>query len=283
MLAFRHPLTREVAYGTQLADRRRATHAAAARATIELEPDRLDELAGLVAHHMEKGGETLEAARWFARAAHWAGHSQPRDALRLWQRVTELADELEESEETTALALLSRMLQLEYAWRLGMDREQAEALAAEAAEIAGRCGDLNSLALLKLLTSARPGVAETSSEWVARRRRGGRTWPTNRASPTCGSRSAAPPPTPTCAPAISTASKRRPTRCWSSIGGDPELGAGIVDRLPDRLGADGQSRRPARARHGPRRPSGCSTRRCAIADRASATPRPRAGRWAPRR
>ena len=167
VLAFRHPLTREVAYGTQLADRRRQTHAAAARATIELEPERLDELAGLVAHHMEEGGETLEAARWFARAAHWAGHSQPRDALRLWQRVTALADQLEEDEETLALALLSRMLQLEYAWRLGMDPAEAEALAAEAAAIAERCGDLNSLTLLKLLTGARPGVAGTSTEWVA--------------------------------------------------------------------------------------------------------------------
>jgi adenylate cyclase len=166
VLAFRHPLTREVAYGTQLAERRAATHAAAARATIELEGDRLDELAGLVAHHMEEGGETLEAARWFARAAHWAGHSQPRDALRLWQRVMALADELDESEETTALALFSRMLQLEYAWRLGMDREQAEALGAEATEIATRTGDLHSQALLKLLTSVRPGISEHTSEWA---------------------------------------------------------------------------------------------------------------------
>ena len=167
MLAFRHPLTREVAYGTQLAERRAATHAAAARATIELEQDRLDELAGLVAHHMEEGGEALEAARWFARAAHWAGHSRPQDALRMWQRVTALADGLDEGEEATALSLLSRMLQLEYAWRLGMDREAAEALGAEATEIATRVGDLRSLALLKLLTSARPGVAEHTAEWVA--------------------------------------------------------------------------------------------------------------------
>jgi class 3 adenylate cyclase/tetratricopeptide (TPR) repeat protein len=166
VLAFRHPLTREVAYGTQLAEQRAATHAAAARATIELEADRLDELAGLVAHHMEAGGEGLEAARWYARAAYWAGHSQPRDALRMWQRVTALADPLGESEETTALSLFSRMQQLEYAWRLGMEREQAEALEAEATAIATRTGDLRSLALLKLLTSARPGVAEHTSEWV---------------------------------------------------------------------------------------------------------------------
>jgi len=167
VLAFRHPLTREVAYGSQLADRRRETHSAAARATIELEPGRLDELAGLVGHHLAEGGETLEAARWFARAAHWAGHSQPRDALALWQRVTELTDGLEETDETVALALLSRMLQLEYAWRLGMDPAQAEALAAEATAIAERRGDASSLALLKLLTGARPGVAENSEQWVA--------------------------------------------------------------------------------------------------------------------
>jgi adenylate cyclase len=166
VLAFRHPLTREVAYNTQLAVRRRETHAAAARATIELEPGRLDELAGLVGHHMDEGGETLEAARWFARAAHWAGHSQPRDALRLWQRVTALSDELEENEETAALAMLSRMLQLEYAWRLGMDRAEADTLAAEAKKIALRRGDLPSQALLKILSSAVPGAPGHVQEWV---------------------------------------------------------------------------------------------------------------------
>jgi class 3 adenylate cyclase/tetratricopeptide (TPR) repeat protein len=167
VLAFRHPLTQEVSYGTQLGDRRAVTHAAAARAMIELEPERLDELAALVAHHMEVGGETREASRWFARAAHWAGHTRPQDALRLWQRVTELSDQLDDSEETRALAVSSRMLQLEYAWRLGMERKQADALAAEAAAIAERIGDVHALALLKLLTAARPGVADRASEWVA--------------------------------------------------------------------------------------------------------------------
>jgi class 3 adenylate cyclase/tetratricopeptide (TPR) repeat protein len=166
VLAFRHPLTREVAYGTQLAAGRAATHAAAARAIVELEPDRLDELAGLIAQHLEEGEEPLEAARWFARAAHWAGHSRPQDSLRFWQRVTELTDDLEEDEETIPLSLVSRMLQLEYAWRLGMDRDRAETLAAEATVIARDSGDLRSLALLKLLASARPGVAGHTDEWA---------------------------------------------------------------------------------------------------------------------
>jgi len=167
VLAFRHPLTREVAYGTQLAEQRAATHAATARALIELNPDRQDELAALVAHHMEAGGETLEAARWSAQAAHWAGHSRPHDALRLWRAVTDLVAELDESEETAALAVSSRLLQLDYAWRLGMDREEAARLEAEAEEIATRMGDLRSLALLRMLLSARPGLEQGTAEWIA--------------------------------------------------------------------------------------------------------------------
>jgi len=167
VLAFRHPLTQEVAYGTQLASSRAATHAAAARSVVELEPERLDELAALVAHHMEAGEEPLEAARWYARAGHHAGHSQPREALWMWRRVTELVDGLQEDEETVSLSLFSRMLQLEYAWRLGMARREAEALGAEALEIAERTGDLTARAMLKLLMAVSPGIAEYADQWVA--------------------------------------------------------------------------------------------------------------------
>ncbi len=167
VLAFRHPLTREVAYGTQLAEQRAATHAATARALIELNPERHEELAALIASHMESGDEPLEAARWAARAAHWAGHSQPHDALRLWSTVTRLADGLEENEETSALAVASRLQQLDYAWRLGMERERMARLETEAEEIATRIGDLRSLALLRMLLSGRPGLVQTTSEWIA--------------------------------------------------------------------------------------------------------------------
>ncbi|HEX3324423.1 MAG TPA: adenylate/guanylate cyclase domain-containing protein [Solirubrobacterales bacterium] len=167
VLAFRHPLTREVAYGTQLGDRRAATHSAAARAMIELEPERLDELAALVANHLEAGGETREAARWSARAAYWAGSSQPREAMRLWQVVMRLAGELEEDDEAAALAVTSRLLQLDFAWRLGMDSEEERRLADEAEKIAKRTGDLRSLALLRMATGARPGIPHRADTWVA--------------------------------------------------------------------------------------------------------------------
>jgi len=167
VLAFRHPLTREVAYGSQLGEQRAATHAAVARATIELNPERCDELAPLIASHMEAGGETLEAARWSARAAHWTGNSHPADALRLWRRTMELAAELPEGEETAALAVTSRLFQLQYAWRLGMDTVEEARLAAEAEEIATRTGDLRSLAMLKMATSARPGFDHRAEQWLA--------------------------------------------------------------------------------------------------------------------
>ena len=168
LLAFRHPLTREVAYGTQLGEQRARTHAAAARALIELNPpDRHDELAALIADHLRQGGESLEAARWSARAAHWAGHSRPRDALRLWHDVTELVAGLEEDEEVANLAIHSRLLQLQYAWRVGMNREEEARLAAEAEEIAARREDLHSLALLRVATSVRPGLEHHADEWLA--------------------------------------------------------------------------------------------------------------------
>jgi class 3 adenylate cyclase/tetratricopeptide (TPR) repeat protein len=166
VFAFRHPLTREVAYGTQLAEQRAKTHAAMARAMVELNPERHDELAALVAHHMEEGGEALEAARWSARAAYWAGSSRPVDAMRLWRRVMELVEALEENEETTALALMSRLLQLDFTWRLGMDSEEEARLIGEAEEIATRTGDLRSLAMLKMATSARPGKPHVAKTWL---------------------------------------------------------------------------------------------------------------------
>jgi tetratricopeptide (TPR) repeat protein len=61
----------------------------------------------------------------------------------------------------------SRLLQLDYAWRLGMDPEEERRLAAEAEEVAQRTGDLRSLALLKMATEARPGLMHDTSTWIA--------------------------------------------------------------------------------------------------------------------
>ncbi|HEX6652032.1 MAG TPA: adenylate/guanylate cyclase domain-containing protein [Thermoleophilaceae bacterium] len=148
LYAFKHPLTREVAYGSQLGERRAGVHAAVARAIIEWHSERLDERAALVAQHWQAAGEELEAARWHARAARWAGFNDPTHALEHWRQVRELADELPESAESMALGLAARVNALNYGWRLGMSTEQAEAAFSEAEAMAARAGDVRSRALL---------------------------------------------------------------------------------------------------------------------------------------
>ena len=67
--AFKHPLTQEVAYQSQLAERRARVHAAVARALEAMDPAGTGERAALLAHHYEAAGEALPAARWHDRAA----------------------------------------------------------------------------------------------------------------------------------------------------------------------------------------------------------------------
>ncbi len=67
--AFPHPLLRDVAYQSQLGERRARLHAAVAAALEKLRADRLGEHAALIAHHWEASGMRFEAARWKRRAA----------------------------------------------------------------------------------------------------------------------------------------------------------------------------------------------------------------------
>ncbi len=162
--AFTHPLTQEVAYGSQLGERRSAAHAAVARAITEQHPDRLDEWAALLAQHWESAGENLEAARWNVRAGTWAGTKDPTASLRHWRKVRELTDSLPESEETAALGLSARIFSLTYGWRLGIAGEEAEALFTEAEQMASKAQDLWSHAIL-LSTY---GVIKLSTDGVPR-------------------------------------------------------------------------------------------------------------------
>jgi class 3 adenylate cyclase len=145
---FKHALTQEVAYGSQLKERRRALHAKAAEAIASGSPERLEERAALVASHWEAAGEPLEAARWHARAAAWTGTGDPAAAFTHWQRVRELADELPESAETVALGLSSRTSLLNLGWRIGIGSKEAEALFGEGERIAAKTGDVRSRGLL---------------------------------------------------------------------------------------------------------------------------------------
>ena len=67
--AFRHPLMADVAYRSQLGERRARLHTSVATALETLHADRLGEYASLIAHHWEASGMRYEAARWKRRAA----------------------------------------------------------------------------------------------------------------------------------------------------------------------------------------------------------------------
>ena len=90
---FKHPLTQEVAYGSQLSDRRARAHHAVAAAIERTYPDGLDERAALLAHHCEASGDTLTAAGWHARAAVWAEPRSPADGMRHWRCVRRLVSD----------------------------------------------------------------------------------------------------------------------------------------------------------------------------------------------
>jgi class 3 adenylate cyclase/tetratricopeptide (TPR) repeat protein len=168
LCAFKHPLTQQVAYGSQLAESRTPVHAAVARAIAELYPERLDERAALVARHWEAAGETLEAARWHARAAAWAGYNDPTEALRHWRKVHRLADTLPESAETVALGLTARIWSLQFGWRLGISRKEAESLFTDAERMASQAGDIRSRALLLSIYGSVRGLGDGDVRAFAR-------------------------------------------------------------------------------------------------------------------
>jgi class 3 adenylate cyclase len=141
--AFKHPLTQEVALGSQLRDRQRRSHAAVAKAIEHANAGRLEGSAALLANHWEKAGDGPTAARWHAVAAASSGLTDVGAALDHWRRARALAGP-EQTEIVTAAS--SQILAL--GWRQGASREECEQAFEEARALAERAGDLRSLASL---------------------------------------------------------------------------------------------------------------------------------------
>jgi class 3 adenylate cyclase/tetratricopeptide (TPR) repeat protein len=139
--AFKHPLTQEVAYRSQLADRRARIHGGVARAIEELEAEKLGERAALLAYHWEHAGEAGEAAKWHRRAAEWVGWNNLNEALRHWQSVRKLVDTLADTREILAERATVRARIMNYLARAGDPEKQADSLFREGKELALRSGD----------------------------------------------------------------------------------------------------------------------------------------------
>ncbi|MEA2445140.1 MAG: hypothetical protein QOJ12_2432, partial [Thermoleophilales bacterium] len=154
--AFKHPLTQEVAYGSQLRERRAPAHAAAARAITDLYPGRLDERTALIAQHWEAAGEELESARWHARAAAWAGTAHPAQALSHWLSVRALTDRADDSDEARSMGLAARIFALGSGWRIGVPLDEQQTLFEEGMALVGE-DNLHARAILLLVGAEQDG------------------------------------------------------------------------------------------------------------------------------
>ena len=139
--AFRHPLAQEVAYRTQLQDRRRRTHAAVARALLAMHGSAAPAHAAVLAHHFEEAGETLEAARWHEQAGRRIARSDPETGAMHCRRTGALLASVPESRDALTLALTSRIALLEIGRLAGIEERAAGELFAEARAVAERLGD----------------------------------------------------------------------------------------------------------------------------------------------
>ncbi len=111
--AFKHPLTQEVALGSQLQERRRRTHATVARAIEAAHAEKLDEQAALLAHHWEEAGEALAAARWHRRAADWLWMRDVTRSFEHFARVRTLTASLLDDAEGRDHGLRARVMLLQ--------------------------------------------------------------------------------------------------------------------------------------------------------------------------
>ncbi len=145
--SFKHPLTQEVAQGSQLRERRVRVHAAVAQ-VLEETGGNQDEHAAEIAQHWEEAGDSDRAARGYRRAAEWAGLSDTREALRHWRRVRELAPEIANEGERNEIRLQACVQLFTLGWRMGGSEAESAAVYAEGRALAEQAGDREALARL---------------------------------------------------------------------------------------------------------------------------------------
>jgi class 3 adenylate cyclase/tetratricopeptide (TPR) repeat protein len=108
--SFKHALTHEVAYGSLLADRRRALHARIVEAMEELYADRLDEQVERLARHALRGELWEKAATWLRQSGARA-HDRAafREAVASFKQALQALAHLPEPGDTRGLAIELRL------------------------------------------------------------------------------------------------------------------------------------------------------------------------------
>ena len=143
---FKHPLTQEVALGSQLQERRRRLHAAVARVIEAAHADDLDQQAALLAHHWEEAADLGQAVRWHRRAAEWAGARDPVEGVRHWRKVRDLGHSLDDEDAKELRLRACGVILGSGTWRLGMSEAEARGCLDEARVLAQELGRPSAMA-----------------------------------------------------------------------------------------------------------------------------------------
>ena len=164
--AFRHPLIQEVAYQSLLQHRRRELHGVVARAMQSHFKSRLDEHAGLLAHHLERSGDALQAAQANMRAAIWVGANDASQALRSWKKVHELLLPLSPDRTVDYLRMMASGQIMNFGWREGISPQDARSYFEEAKKLALASGDMRANALIHATYGRILGASGSADEYV---------------------------------------------------------------------------------------------------------------------
>ena len=140
--AFKHPLTQEVALGSQLKERRRQVHAAVARAIEQQHPDHLDERAAAAGAPLG-GGRRGAQRRALAPARRRVGGRAPTSPPRptTGGGCARCCASCRDDREAAALGIAACMQLLNVSWRVGTGLDEARALLEEGQTLASAIGD----------------------------------------------------------------------------------------------------------------------------------------------
>lgn len=144
--SFRHRITQEVAYDTQLRQQRRTLHIRAAQALAEGVGG--EQRAAAVAEHFDQAGDAGNAVDWYRRAAAAAARTDADEAVRLLRRVRALTQPGLTSDVQGAL--IGRAELLLQGARAGVDPVEITGLIAEIRVLAAD-GDQDALLAFGLL------------------------------------------------------------------------------------------------------------------------------------
>jgi class 3 adenylate cyclase/tetratricopeptide (TPR) repeat protein len=165
--AFKHALTLEVAYTTQLADRRRPLHAATAHALVDAVGQKVDEHAALIGRQFEAAEDWLEAARWYAQAAEWMVRSDVVGAMQHFRKAHDLIGRMPESEEGNRIDLRTCMRVLDLGVRVRLEQQEQESVFDRGMLLAKQLGDRETAAVMERV--------RTLAGWSSGRRVGAAT------------------------------------------------------------------------------------------------------------